>query len=924
MHHEGPGPRAALLHLARSALQATSAALYQINARGDLDLLAASGTEDLPPLPHGLLDGLKTDDGVLLVEEGGLHATWIQALSGHAGSEHGGVAACALVRRGAEPVGVVLALRSATFEPQHRAALAQVAQVAAGLFEQPGAATPRAEQEAGLYLLDQHPEESEEHYRAFVAQSSEGIWCYAFDTPIPIDLPVDEQIQRAFKAGRLVVCNEAMARMYGFEQAEELKADSLARRIPFSEWDNQENLLLFFESGYRASNVETLEYARDGTGRYLLNNVVGIVEDGHLVRVWGSQVDITARKQAEQAFRDSEERWHRLVERHPQPILITRGGIILHMNPAGLALLGLSSQQEAHGQRLHRFVVPEMHGLLEERIGAVAQDQIEAPRHYKVLTKHGEIRYIEAFSLPVVYEGKSVAQSIWRDVTEQVRAEAALRESEHLLSSINESISEGIYRSTWSGDLLYVNEALVGMFGYESAEEMKAIAQPGTFYRDPAQREKLIALMIKDHGFENQEIAFVRKDGSSFWGLMSASVTFDDNGEIRFFTGAITDITERKAAAQALQASEERWRTLVESHPEPIVITQGERILYVNDATVRMLRADSAEALYNRSVSEFIAPEFEQIRAERTRVRGRGELIKPMEYRIFDVEGQERYVESIAVPTTYAGHVATQVVMRDTTERHHHEQALIEAREQALEMARLKSAFLANMSHEIRTPLTAIIGFADVLAEEVQDENREFAQLIRQSGQRLMETLNSVLDLAQIESGSIQLAPARMNVVKTVWQVLNLFTVQARQQGLDLQLDAPDDPVYAWLDAGALSRSLTNLVANAIKFTTTGYIRVVIATDSDGLALRVEDTGVGIGKAFMAKIFGEFYQESSGMTRGYEGSGLGLSITRRLVNLMGGTIHVESEKGEGSVFTLHFPASVLHEAAPVEEEAEVG
>lgn len=765
MDHEGHGPHTALLRLARSILQAESIALYQVSTQGDLDLLAASDMEGLPALPCHLLGA---GDAAVLVAQGEQHPAWLQPCSRHA-------AACTLVGRGAQPVGMVLVLRTASFGPQHQERLVQVAEVAAGLFEP-------------------HREET-------------------------------------------------------------------------------------------------------------------------------TIVDIAARRQAEQAFRDSEERWHRLVERHPQPLLITHEGVINHMNQAGLDLLGLASPAEAHGRRLHEFIAPEMHALLEERIGAVAQDQIEAPLRYKVLTQHGEARYIEAFSLPIIYEGENVAQSIWRDVTEQVHAEMALRESEHLLSSINESISEGIYRSTPTGELVYVNEALVRMFGYEGAEEMKAVAQPAMFYRDPAQREKLMALMKQDHRFENQEVELVRKDGSSFWGLMSASLTFDTNGDLLFATGAVTDITERKTAAEALRASEERWRTLVESHPEPIIISDGDEVLYLNNATVKMLRATSAEELYRRKISDYLAPEFHQVRQARAEALAQGESVKPLEFRIFDVEGNERYVEAIAVPAMYEGRFANQIVMRDTTERHRYEQALIDAREQALEMARLKSAFLANMSHEIRTPLTAIIGFADVLAEEVQDENREFAQLIRQSGQRLMETLNSVLDLAQIESGSIELSPARINVVKTVWQVLNLFTVQARQQDLDLQLVAPDEPVHAWLDAGALSRSLTNLVANAIKFTITGYIRVVIATDDDGLELRVEDTGVGIGKAFMAKIFSEFYQESSGMARGYEGSGLGLSITRRLVHLMGGTIHVESEKGKGSIFTLHFPASVLHEPVPVAEEA---
>ena len=244
---------------------------------------------------------------------------------------------------------------------------------------------------------------------------------------------------------------------------------------------------------------------------------------------------------------------------------------------------------------------------------------------------------------------------------------------------------------------------------------------------------------------------------------------------------------------------------------------------------------------------------------------------------------------------------------RDITDRKKFEQALIEAKEHAERMSRLKSSFLTNMSHEIRTPLSGILGFASIMAQDTDAKHFELAVLIEKSGRRLLDTINSVLDLSMLESDSFILHPRVLNVQEEVEEKVSLLQSLARDKGLSLLVELPEKPTLASLDPACLDRILNNLIGNAIKFTEHGHIKVVVSRKKEYVVIEISDTGIGISESFVERLFDEFEQESSGISRLYEGSGLGLSITRRLVKLMHGTISVHSERGEGSVFTVTFP-----------------
>ena len=255
----------------------------------------------------------------------------------------------------------------------------------------------------------------------------------------------------------------------------------------------------------------------------------------------------------------------------------------------------------------------------------------------------------------------------------------------------------------------------------------------------------------------------------------------------------------------------------------------------------------------------------------------------------------------------------------DISDRVAAEKALKEAKEEAEEMNQLKSVFLANMSHEIRTPLTSILGFADVLDEEVDGEAGRVVEMIRESGHRLKETLTSVLELARLERQATEVGTERCDLVERVEETLDLMQPQIASNGLDLEVQGPSEPISLQADPKVLHRVLTNLVSNAIKFTEEGRIYVAVEGEGTEAVLRVSDTGIGISDDFLDQIFDEFRQESEGLTRAHEGSGLGLTITQRLVEMMGGTIEAESTKGEGSTFTVRFPRESSDEANPGSE-----
>ncbi|HET6566781.1 MAG TPA: ATP-binding protein [Rhodothermales bacterium] len=238
---------------------------------------------------------------------------------------------------------------------------------------------------------------------------------------------------------------------------------------------------------------------------------------------------------------------------------------------------------------------------------------------------------------------------------------------------------------------------------------------------------------------------------------------------------------------------------------------------------------------------------------------------------------------------------------------------LQEANERLEQADRIKDEFLTNTSHELRTPITAILGFSSVLKDEVSGDLHEFLDIIEENGKRLLHTVNSLLDLARLKAGAVDLHYEQVNVAEQAAEVIRLLSPLAQRKRLWLELDSPDRLICAVLDSQSFERILYNLIGNAIKFTEEGGITIRIGADDEAVSVQVIDTGIGIDAEFLPHLFEEFRQGSSGLSRSHEGSGLGLAITAKLVNLLGGAIGVESQRNAGSVFTITFPVTLKEE-----------
>jgi PAS domain S-box-containing protein len=476
---------------------------------------------------------------------------------------------------------------------------------------------------------------------------------------------------------------------------------------------------------------------------------------------------------------------------------------------------------------------------------------------------------------------------------------------ESTLSSIHRNIQQGLFRLDQKGNLIYANDFLVGLFGYQSSIQMM---QDWNLKKILTKKDLLLlTAAIKKEGFiKDKEIKHIKDNGSIFWGLINCSAT--SIGDTVFYEGIIIDNTLRKENEKVLENL-----SLVASKTDNAVfiIDKEEKIEWVNESFIRITGYSFEEAVGKKPGILFQGENTDpttimQIGEKINRGEGfSGELLN------YRKDGSEFWVHFTLNPILNESKeiIKYVAVESDITERKNVEKELIKAKEEAETSMKAKEQFLSMVSHELRTPLNAVIGMTHLLLQEdPRNDQLQNLKTIKTSGEYLLALINDILDFSKIEAGKISISQTNFSFRELIHNLEQTFYYHAQEKNIRLFIDiCPRVPNALIGDPVRLNQILVNLIGNSIKFTDVGHVKLTVRceeldTQRCNLKFQVTDTGIGIPAEKLNLIFERFEQVNDKAKRG--GTGLGLAITKSLIELMGGTIKAESELGIGSEFSF--------------------
>ncbi|MBO0726506.1 MAG: PAS domain S-box protein, partial [Blastocatellia bacterium] len=541
--------------------------------------------------------------------------------------------------------------------------------------------------------------ESEERHRAFIANSSEAIWRYEMEQPIPIDLSEDEHIDRVYKYTYLAECNDTMARFYGYETADQIIGERLCDLMPRSDPQNIEHMRSFIRAGFKLTDSESHEVDHYGNTRYVLKNLVAIIENGAVVRVWGTQRDITERKEAEQALRENEERYRLLTEISPDGVAVTGEDWTIHLaNQSLRRMLGVAPERVI-GRNFLDFFPPrcaeKYRNCLADLIaGALPEDRIEMAFR----RDDGRLLPVEVSAAHFDWKGRRFAQFIIRDVSQRKQAEAErerlLREIEaerNRLRQILEQLPIGVYIvEAPSGRPIFCNREAESMLRHPllAADDYRGYAQYGALREDGspyrAEDYPISRATVSGESIRGEVVRYRRGDGSETILSVDAAPISDSKGRRVLAVATFIDIAERKQAEEALRESEERFSKAFRASPDGLAITRLSDgvILEVNDSWLNLLGYESDEVL-GKGWTRFGFPVYP---ADRRRVVATMEeqgYIRDFEMAVNRKSGETILIMISIEPIELRGEPCLVTIVHDITQRKRAEEARRESEEQA-------------------------------------------------------------------------------------------------------------------------------------------------------------------------------------------------------------------------------------------------
>ena len=641
--------------------------------------------------------------------------------------------------------------------------------------------------------------------------------------------------------------------------------------------------------------------------------------------------DVTENYEAQKLIYKSEERYRTLL-------LNLEAGIVVHApdtsivmnNDRASELLGISNDQLKGKTAIDpewKFV-NENNSILEREgypVNRILSSKKPIRNQTFGIRQPGKnnLVWVNVNGFPLFDGAGQISEIVisFMDITERKQAEIMLRDEKERIRTILDLVGDPIFVKDNDHRIILANRAFLDLFGLDEKDVMgKTLAE------NIPENEIELFLRI-DRSVLDTGIPDYREEELTVGGLVHTIITqktrFEDESGNRILVCSIHDITERKQSEKALSESEEKYRLLYTSMDQGLALHEiitdenGKPVDYVfldiNDSYTRLFGI-TREISIGKRIKE-VMPKVEQYWID---IFGKVALTGEPNYYENYLEATDRYYSTYSYSPKKNQFA---VLVNDITQRKKAEEELITAKDEAQKSDRLKSAFLANMSHEIRTPMNGILGFAELLKNQdiTGRQQQEYIDIIKKSGDRMLNIINDIIDISKIESGLMKLDIKESNINEQIDYIYTFFKSEAEAKGMKLSfktgLSAKEATIKT--DREKLYAILTNLVKNAIKYTREGSIEfgceIAEIESTESLLFYVKDTGIGIPAERQGAIFERFIQADIEGKMAYQGAGLGLAITKSYIDMLGGKIWVESEKGIGATFYFTLPYSAIRE-----------
>ena len=737
--------------------------------------------------------------------------------------------------------------------------------------------------------------------------------------------------------GNFTFVNKALSRFIGYAQ-EELIGQSYKK---ITERTKRKLVFKTFNKVFRTEvqqNIIQLQVVKKNREKVILETSIYLKYDSKNKKIgfYGIVRDITERKKEEdleekfkidltqrvrlrtKELKESEEKYSNLFQHSNDGIFLhDLDGNIIDVNRKVLEQLGYTKSE------ILSLKVSQLHPTSEMVESKKAFDKISENGFVRFEVnfkkKNGEIFPAEVSSSLFTIGGEKVIQGILRDITDRKLSELMLKESEEKYRSMVNNLDLGFYQVDWEGNLLNYNPAFASLFGFGQDEDITNV-NVKEFWQNSNERGPYLTELNKNGFIKNYIVHSKKRNGQKMVLQLNSHLIKSMDEEPIKIQGLISEITEKFELEQKVKESESKYRNLIESVPFSIaLINLGGRVIYCNPATEKLLGFKEEELVgYEFRNLPIINQKYLPMMLKRFKKAANGEVLPPFDVNLSKKDGSLIWINYQTSLVKLGEKFLIQAVLNDITERKRADLLIQEEIQKLKELDQIRKDLISRVSHELKTPLVSICGGSELLLElfgsDIKEEARELAEMIGKGGTRLKNLVDNLVDVTRIEYNKFELEIELINISDVLQDCAKEMMYLIKKREINFQLDLPDTLIVN-IDRVRIEQVVLNILSNAIKNTPpNGKVVMKLTKKKEWVEFLVNDSGIGLTREEMDRIFTRFGKiERYGPGLEYidiQGSGLGLFISKEIIDLHKGHIWAESGgRDKGSTFTIKLPIS---------------